>query len=199
MPNASRIAGLSPVKTITGASWNGQANLYSIDKAYATALAIGDPVASSGSASADGVPGIVLATAGDTHAIRGVVVAVGTSKGLMANPSNLDITYRPGAAQNDTWYALVVDDPNVLFEVQEGGTGSALTAADVGGNAALLAGNNNGYVSGWTMDNTTVATTATLQVKLMGLVDRFDNDFGQYAKWLVKINNHELAAGTAGV
>jgi hypothetical protein len=36
-------------------------------------------------------------------------------------------------------------------------------------------------------------------VKILGLARRQDNAYGPYAKWLVKINNHELSAGTAGV
>lgn len=194
MANANRPTGLSPVKTLTGAPWNGQANLYSIAAAYASALAIGDPVASSGTADAAGVPGVVLATAGG--AVRGVIVGLGKAP-LIANPDNLNSTIRPANAP-DEWYALVVDDPNVLFEVQDGGA-TPLAAADTGLNTDLVAGANNGFVSGWVVDGANKATTATLQVKLIGLSQRIDNAFGQYAKWLVKLNNHELAAGTAGV
>lgn len=194
MANANRPTGLSPVKTLTGAPWNGQANLYSIAAAYASALAIGDPVVSSGTADAAGIPGIALAA--DTGAIRGVIVGLGV-KPLIANPANLDSTIRPANAP-DEWYALVVDDPNVIFEVQDSG-GTALAAADTGLNTNLVSGANNGFVSGWTVDGADKATTSTLQVKLLGLAQRTDNAFGQYAKWLVKINNHELAAGTTGV
>lgn len=194
MANANRPTGLSPVKSITGAPWNGQANLYSIAAAYATALAIGDPVVSSGTADAAGIPGIAIAA--DTGAIRGVIVGLG-KKPLIANPDNLNSTIRP-ANDPDEWYALVVDDPNVIFEVQDSG-GTALAATDTGLNTNLVSGANNGFVSGWTVDGADKATTSTLQVKLLGLSQRIDNAFGQYGKWLVKINNHELAAGTTGV
>lgn len=195
MANANRPSGLSPVRTITGAPWNQQANLYSIAAGYATALAIGDPVISSGTADSNGVPGIALAAA--TGPIRGVIVGLGKYEGLMANPSNLDSTIRP-ASDPAEWFAMVVDDPNVIFEVQDSGA-TPLAAADVGLNTDLVLGANNGYVSGWTVDGTTKAVTATLQVRLLGLARRQDNAFGQYAKWLVKINAHELAAGTAGL
>jgi hypothetical protein len=49
------------------------------------------------------------------------------------------------------------------------------------------------------LDAADKADTATLQVKLLGLSRRIDNAFGEYAKWLVLINNHELRAGTTGV
>lgn len=195
MANVNRPSGLSPVKSINGAPWNGQANIYSIAAAYTTKLAIGDPVISSGTADSNGIPGIVRAA--DTGAIRGVIVGLGTKESLMANPSNLDITYRPAAAQSTDWYAMVVDDPFTIFEIQEGGT--ALAAADVGLNTNLTITNANDFVSQVVLDNADKGTTASLQVKLLGLARRADNAFGTYAKWLVLINNHELRAGTDGV
>ena len=196
MANANRAAGLAPVQYLSGAPWNGQARIYSIAAAYATKLAIGDPVISSGTSDAAGVPGIVRAA--DTGAIRGVIVGLGAlNQTAMANPQNLDQTIRPGAAQATVWYAMVVDDPNVIFEVQEGGT--PLVAADTGLNTNLTITDANNFLSQVVLDNADAAGTAALQVKLLGLVQRVDNAFGLYAKWLVKINNHELAAGTAGV
>lgn len=198
MANANKPMGLSPVQYLSGAPWSGQARVYFIASTDTNAFAIGDPVASSGSADSNGVPGITLATAGSGNAIRGVVVGLGTQESLMADPSNLNTTVVP-ATKTKAYYALVADDPSIIFEVQEIGTGTALTATEVGLNANLAAGTNNGYLSGWVLDNAGEGSGSTLQVRLLGLVRRQDNAFGQYAKWLVKINNHELAAGTAGV
>ncbi len=200
MANANRPTGLTPVKSLTGAPYNGGGNVYSIAAAYsAAALYVGDPVISSGSADSNGIPGITLAAA--TGAIRGVIVAIGKDPNFYANPGSLDTTYRPAAAQSTTWYALVVDDPNTIFQVQEVGTGTALTADAVGLNANLVLGTGNGFVSGWMLNNADEDTTDSLQVRLLGLARTapIANGFGQYAKWLVKINNHELSAGTAGV
>lgn len=196
MANANRPSGLSPVNTINSGPYNGQVRIYSIAPAYNTALAIGDPVISSGTGDSNGVPGIVLAAA--TGALRGVIVGLGTQESLMANPQNLDITYRPANAPG-TWYAMVVEDPNVVFEVQEVTGGTQLAAVDIGLNTNLVLGANNGFTSGWQLDNATKGTTATLQVRLIGLARRSDNAFGAAAKWLVKINNHEYSAGTAGL
>ncbi len=198
MANVNQPKGLWPTQYLNGAPWNGQARLYFIASTDANAYAIGDPVASSGSADTNGVPGVTLATAGAGNAVRGVIVGCGTTEGLMADPNNLNTTVIP-ATKSQNYYVMVADDPNILFEAQEVGTGTALTAAEVGLNANLLAGANNGYQSGWQIDNSGEGTGATLQVRLMGLVRRQQNAFGAYAKWLVKINNHELAAGTAGV
>ena len=197
MANANRPSGFSPVQYLNGSPWSGQARIYSIAAAYTTALYIGDPVKSSGTSDANGVPGIILGAT--TGALRGVIVGLGSAEGLIANPKNLDITYRPAAAQSTDWYAMVVDDPQVLFEIQENANGTALAAADIGLNTISVSGTGSGYVSGWMLASATDATpaaTATLQLKLMGLVRRQQNAFGAYAKHLVKINVHELGTGT---
>lgn len=200
MANANRPAGFIPVQYLNGAEWNGQARLYSIAAAYATALYIGDPVISSGTSNADGVPGVILGAA--TGALRGVIVGLGTQEGLIANPQNLDITYRPAAATTKDWFAMVVDDPMVLFEIQEKANTLQLAATDIGLNTVPVIGTGNGFVSGWQLASSTDATpavTATLQLKLMGLVRRQQNAFGAYAKHLVKINVHELGTGTGAL
>lgn len=201
MANENRPAGFIPREYLNGTPWNGQARLYSIAAAYGTALYVGDPVISSSSADANGVPGIARGVG--TGALRGVIVGLGKTPGGLFNPSNLDITYRP-ANDPAVWYAAVVDDPNVLFEIQEESNGTQLAATEVGLNQISLAGTGNGFVSGWQVRSTsgaTAATTATLQLRLMGLVQRPGNAFGAYAKWLVQINVHELGHGTgaAGV
>lgn len=196
MANANKPMGLAPVQYLNGSPWNGQARMYYIPSTDGNAFALGDPVASAGGADANGVPSVTLGAAG--AALRGVIVGMGTSEGLMADPSNLDSTVIP-ATKAKNYYVMVADDPNIIFEVQEIGTGTALTAAEVGLNANLVAGTNNGYQSGWLLTNTTEDVTSTLNCKLLGLVRRPDNAFGAYAKWLVTINNHEFKSGTTGV
>lgn len=201
MPNANRPTGFVPVQYLNGAAWSGQARIYSIAASYGTELAIGDPVISSGTADANGVPGIVLAAA--AGAVRGVIVGLGKSEGLTANPSNLDTTKRP-ASDPAVWYALVVDDPNVIFEIQEESNGTALAATEIGMNTIPVLAAAGTYVSGWQLRSATgatPATTATLQLRLLGLSRKPGNGFGAYAKHLVKFNVHELGSGTgaAGV
>lgn len=201
MANSDRPSGFTPVGYINGAPWNGKTNVYSIAASYNTALAIGDPVKSSGTADANGVPGIVLGAT--TGALRGVIVGLGKYEGGIFNPSNLDSTVRP-ASDPAVWYALVADDPDTVFEIQEHENGTQLTATEVGLNQISVSGTNNGYVSGWELASTTdatAATTATLQLRLLGLARKPNNAFGANAKWLVQINVHELGHGTgaAGV
>lgn len=200
MANANRPSGLSPVKHITGAPFNGQGNIYQIAAADTNGYAIGDPVISSGSGDTNGVPGITLAAA--TGAIRGVILGLGNSEGGIFNINNLNSTVRPAAAQATDWYAIVADSPDIIFEVQEHSNGTQLAATEIGLNQVLFLGTNNGYQSGWllaSVTDATPATTVTLQVRLLGLARRADNAYGAYAKWLVKINVHEFSAGTVGV
>lgn len=199
MANVSRIAGLVPVQYMNGAAWNGQARLYSIASDYGTALAIGDPVTLSGTADDNGVAGIVLATAGDDNPITGVIVGLGVTPYFGVNTDNLNSIIRP-ASVTEVWYALVVDDPAVIFEIQEDDTSTRLTKAAVGGNFNLASGANNGYVSGWQLNNTATNNAATHQVQIVGAPQRSNNTIGeQYAHWYVRINRHSYKAGTAGV
>jgi len=197
MANQNRPSGLTAVKHLTGAPFNGQGNIYYIAPDDTNAYAVGDPVVSSGSGDDNGVPGITLAAA--TGAIRGVVLGLGTSESGIFNPNNLDSTIRPSGAQAIGWYAIVADSPDIIFEVQEVGTGTSFTAAAIGSNANLSVGANNGFQSGWQLANTGSGTGATIQCRILGLSRRSDNTYGPYAKWLVKINVHELSAGTVGV
>ena len=200
MANANTPFGLRPVQYLDGSPWNGQARMYCVDSAYGTALAIGDPVVLAGGADTRGVATIALATAGSTNLVLGCIVGMGGLKygGAGGDPTSLDTTVIP-ATKTKSYYVLVADDPNIIFAVQEIGTGTAFTAAEVGLNCSLVAGTNNGYSSTWQLDNTTEATTAALQMKLMGLQQMPDNAFGAYAKWLCLINNHCYKAASAGL
>lgn len=211
MANSNVPSGFTPVGYLNGAAWNGQARLYSIDAAYGTALYIGDPVISGGSADAFGIQNIVIGAT--TGALRGVIVGLynsGSTTGVpggvsVANILNPNITYRPASDAN-VWYAAVADDPNIVFQVQEESNGTQLAKTEVGLNQISKSGTGNGFVSGWMIPSATGATpntTATLQLRLLGLAQMpgGTNVFGAYAKWLVQINVHELAHGTgaAGV
>ena len=212
MANANRPSGFTPVTNFTGAAWTGQVTRYSIAANYATALYIGDPCISSGTSDAFGIAGIAIGAT--TGALRGVIVGLynsGSTGGVpggvtIGNISNPNIAYRPASDPN-VWYADVVDDPSAIFMIQEHSNGTALATTDVGLNQIGYSGTaGNGYLSGWQLASATDATpntTATLQLRLLGLVQMpaGTNVFGANAKWLVKINVHELGTGTgaAGV
>jgi len=86
----------------------------------------------------------------------------------------------------------------VIFEIQEDNDSGDLAATEVGGNAdiAVTAGNTASGISGMELDSDGVSTTAVAQLRIMGVVNREDNELGDYCKWLVKINEHELRSTT---
>lgn len=201
MANVNAPSGLAPVQYLNGSPWSGQARMYCIPDTDDTLLyAIGDPVTLAGGADSRGIPTITLATAGTSNPVLGPIVSMGATKyGASAGDPNLPNATVIPATKDRNYYVLVVDDPNVIFEAQEDGTSTTFVAADVGLNINLVSGVNNGFLSGWLLDSTPTATTATLQCQLLMLAQRQNNAMGQYAKWWVRINNHCYKAGVAGV
>lgn len=200
MANANKPMGLSPHSYISGARYSGQATEYVVLAGNTNAIAIGDPVVLAGSGDANGVPNVVLATAGAANTITGVCVGIGSGNtygGGVGGVNQFTAPIVPATAATNT-YILVADDPMILFEVQEGGAGTALATTDLGTNINLLSGANNGFVSGWQLDNNSKGTGVTLQCKLLRLMQRADNTFGPQAKWVVSINNHTFSSGTTG-
>lgn len=210
MANVNAPFGLRPTKYMSGAMWTGGGNIYSIDVNNASAFYIGDPVASSGTADTNGIPGVVIGVAGS--AIRGVVIAAGTGYagstgmgnnqpggGPYMNPANLTQQYVP-ASKLSNYYVLVMDDPNVICEIQEASTGTAFTALEIGLNANFaIAAPATGVVwSGTYLDNSTEATTSTLNCRILRLAQRSTNAFGLSAVYEVMLNSHELRAGASG-
>lgn len=201
MPNLNAPRGFVPSRYLNGASWNGQTNLYYIPAADGSAYAPGDVVKSAAVSDANGVMGIQKAAG--TDVVRGVIVGfmVAAPYGVNLQAPALDLSIQTvPAAKSRAYYALVVDDPSVIFELQDDGL-SALTAAAVNKNASFTVANPSGIAqnSASVLNTASVATTNTLNLKIMGLVQRDDNAFGVNAKWLVKFNLHELLGGTSGV
>lgn len=204
MPNIDRQNGLTPVKSASGAPWNGQVNMYLLPSSNGTATFIGDLVKLAGSAGAagtfvngidvEGMPTIAQSAAGDTHV--GVVV------GFL--PDFNDLTKRHRVASTNR-IALVADDPNTIFEIQESSGGTPLTAAEVGLNANVVvnAGSATTGLSGMALNNATEAVTADLDLKILGMAAHPDNAIGALCKWLVLINTHSYGGrselGTVGL
>ena len=126
----------------------------------------------------------------------------GVVVGFAPDPTDLNVPiYRRASTDR---YVYVVDDPNVLFEIKCDDVGSTLAAADIGLNASIVVGSGNTTTgaSGVELDTSTKATTATLELKIMELARRVDNELGSAnQKVIVKINNHQFGShtGTAGV
>ena len=204
MANIVGPKGLSPVRCLNGAPWTGSPNMYYIASTDTNEMGPGDAVKSAaGAAAADanGVPGITKALG--TDIMRGVIVGflVATPNNPSLTGVNLDLTVQNiPAVKTKAYYALVIDDPQVVFEVQDDGA-VALSASSVGLNANLTVANPTSpqQNSASSLATASVAVTATLPLKILGLSQKPNTAFGVYATWLVKINQHELQGGTAGV
>lgn len=199
MANISRPMGLVPHSYLNGSPWNGQTRQYFIPSTDGNAFAIGDPVKMGGSGDTKGVPDVTIAVAGATNPVLGVITGAGGSTygGGSMIPGALETTVIP-ATKTRGYYVDVCDDPNVLYMVQEGGAGAALTQTSLWLNFNLASGTNNGYRSTWVLDNATGAADATYQLQLVRLLQAADNEMGTYAKWLVRINLHPWRGGVAG-
>jgi hypothetical protein len=207
MANVSRINGFRPVKHVTGAPYNGQANVYAVLAADATALFVGDPVNLDGNAHTNGIASVTKATA--SGQVLGVVVGILPPKmdpvsGSMTSGSiALDTPqYRPASTFQ---YVLVCDAPDVIYEAEAAtGANAAYTylLADVGLNvgSTTVVGSTTTGTSGSCLDMSTKATTATLPWKILGASQRPDNETvsgtSTAVKLLVKINQAALGNGT---
>lgn len=172
---------------------------YWADSADSTAMFIGDLVKISGTSDATGqYASVAQCAAGD--AAVGVLVGVDQVDGVAIGSTNLNRRHRPAST---AMFVMVCDDPLAIYEIQEDSDGGALAATDIGLNADVIvaAGNATTGNSGMELDTSTKNTTATLVLRILGLVPSPDNAIGANSKVLVKINNHQMlgGTGTAGV
>lgn len=192
MPNSNAPTGLTPRRYRNGAPWTGAARTYHVPATNTTALFVGDPVVITGTGDSMGYADVGIASAGTGNRITGVVVGFRPTAPFSPN-KNL-----PALTEG---YVIVADDPSLMYEVQETGTPLAVTA--IGQNVNLVAGTGNAGTgsSGWQIDATSGATTATGQLRLIELQHRADNVIGANAKWLVALNQttETSAAGSLGV
>lgn len=189
--------GLVPVRKLDGSAWTGATNTYRITSTYATALFRGDPV----TLLDDGTLGVGVAGAACIGVFWGVKWTDSTGRVRFENywPGN------PGVLTGSTVEALVIDDPNTVFSIQEtSGTGTAgtpLALTDVGLNANFLytAGSTATGQSAVSLNNASENTTDTLNLKILGLDPTPGNAVGNFANWLVTLNNHRYKNGVTGV
>ena len=170
----------------------GKIEKFYVPSTDSAAIGLGDPVKLAGSADANGVPTVArLATPG-TDVFAGVMV------GVEPLPTDLSLNYRKAST---AMYIYVCTDPAALYEVQEDSAGGALAATSVGLNANVVLGTVDTTTgNGKTMlDSSTALGTSTLDLQVVRLVARPDNEIGNYAKWIVKLNKTQYTNATTGV
>lgn len=98
-------------------------------------------------------------------------------------------------------YHLVVTGPDALYEIQDNNDTDGFVDADMGLNCnlELNAGNATTKISGHELDESTIQTTNTLDMKLLELLGVPDNAAGAWSRVVVMFNKHRMAPGVAGV
>lgn len=197
MANADAAFGLRPVRHLNGNPWNGMTRMYLAESS--NAIYVGDPVIHGGDAGDAGTTvngidceGMPLCDVGAAASAKFLGVMVGR----LPKQSDPSILYREASVNT---IVLVCDDPSVVFEVQEDG---AIAATAIGLNGDLTtfsSGNTTTGRSGVELDSSTVTTTATLSVRVLGLAKRPNNAIGTNAVWEVAFNEHEYNFGVLGV
>ena len=190
MPNVDSPCGLRPIRHRNGAPFNGAGSLYYIPATNSHAIAPGDPVVVDGGADTHGIPRVIRATAGAGNAITGAVIGRANGRGVLLQSDS------PVLPEDTEGYVLVADDPDIVFEAQ---MSAGFSSGNMSSNSNLVAGTPSGGKSGWEVNTTDIATGSTLQVKILRLVQREDNEVGANAKVEVMINNHTQSHNKAGV
>lgn len=187
--------GLVPVQRLDGLPYAGATRHYKIASGYSTSIFKGDVVK--------------LVTGGTVE--RDTADAAMTPIGVFMGCSYTDPTlgyklfsnYFPASTAADDIVAYVVDDPNVLFKVaivSATTTIGDLAITDIGANIAMVdntgdTATGNSAIAG----SDTPATTNTLPLRIVALVEETKNSSGGYTEALVKWNAGHQLTNTTGV
>jgi len=190
MANVDRPNGFTPVATLFGPYTGQSMKCFSSDNLF-----LGDLVnaATTPIASGSGVYPDVDRCAATTDTIFGVVV------GWEPNPTALSNLYYEGSG---TYAVYIAPIHNLILEVQS--DDATMVQTDVGLNvdATFTAGTTATGMSNMEIDGNTAATTAGLQFRIIGMVDRGDNDVTDSTanqRFLVTVNQSGWADQTAGI
>ena len=193
MANVNRPKGLSPIQNSDGTQWSQGATLYSVASDASNTYAIGDIVMTASGSDADGIPLVTkwLGTVGATTLPLGVVVGIRVADpgvSLQGTSLSLEKAYLPLNA--GAHYLYVVTDPSTIFEIQGDSTVWATTHMNLNCNITMSQ-NQTSLASSAPYSNivaTGPASTTSLPLQIVGLVQRPDNAFGAYAAIQVRWN-----------
>lgn len=201
---ASVLAGFRPVKHMNGSPYNGQVNRYMISASDTAVTNVGDFVQLSDNAALEDTAGFGVYPAVERIGSGTAVPIVGVIVGFEVDYANLNTSgYRAASTRR---VALVADATDLIFEGPQDAVGGVVAAASVGLNVAINLGTASStvpYASGMSVDSSTVATTSTLPLQILGVTASPDSDVtstSRPAAMLVRVNTHAFgAAGLAGV
>jgi hypothetical protein len=179
MSNVNAPSGAKAFNTLVSTQFTCKGNSYASSILDSTPIFAGDFVSLYGGANGNGVLFVKQAQSGDT--LVGQVLSIRKFFTLE------QYDYRE---PNTEFEILVIDDPLAEFEIQANGT---ITSADIGKTANIIPGTGNVYVgiSAMQIDVSTLGIQNG-QVLILGIIERYDNTLGAYAKVRCKINDHYL-------
>jgi len=188
MANVDKAFGLRPLGNLSATGSQKQYG-YEIEDSQAGAIFQGDLVTIVGGYVVKFLPGTHAAALGVLNGV--FYIDPSTSKPTWKNyyPGSVNIT--EGKITAD-----VIDDPSQLFIIQ---ADEDIVQADIGKNADVVGtgGSTTTGVSSMELDSSTIADTAALNLKIVGLWNVPGNALGDFAVVVVKINEHLY--GSAGV
>lgn len=203
MANVSRVNGFRPVKHLNGSPYNGQFNIYEVPAGETIPVFVGDLVVLSNSAATSFYPAVeapvtAAATSGD---FVGAVVGIINAKWdpvegkMSAGSMALDTPQYRAASLTTRQFVMVADSPDLVFEAE---ADAAIALASIGLNVGVVEGDGSASVgstttgaSGMQVDASSVATTSTLPLQIVGAPNRPDNAMNaSYNKVYVRINTH---------
>ena len=198
MANNTYAFGLTPIGDVANGRMGG-IRAYYMPATYATDAFIGDLVVSTNSANATAINGhkagsldTVVKYAAEGTAVTGVIVGfepIDEYKSIGAQ----------GAASTER-IVYVCDDPKALFAIRA--DADSITSAIIGKNVDVTVGAGNAFTGRSTTvaDTSTAATTATLPLKIVGIVQQEGEDeVAGSAMLKVMLNTSTLANHTAGI
>ncbi len=205
MASTSSPYGLQPRNLLGGQGFAGSTRMYAIPSGYAVTIQYGDPVIIVNTGSTRGTLARFNATTTATTVTStgGGFGFVGVFVGCTYTDPALGRVFRqnyPAGTVASDIQAYVIDDPDALFTVRADGS---LGQTALGTNAALIqtvAGSNvANRISGVGLQASSVATTNTLPVRIVGFVDGPTSTIGDaFTDVIVRINTHFHRTGNTG-
>jgi hypothetical protein len=192
--------GLQPINLLGGQGFAGSTRLYSISSGLAVNIQTGDPVIVVNTGSTRGtITRMNTTTTATTVTSTGggfgfVGVFVGCTYTDPVFGKIFRQTYVSGTVASDI-QAYVVDDPDAMFQIQADGS---LGQTALGCNASLIqtrAGSSGYFASGLALQASSVATTATLPLRIVDYVTIGD----AFTDVVVRINTHFHRSGNTGI
>lgn len=190
MANENTPRGFKPMRMQGGAVWNGSLTPYRLASAYGTAIYTGDVVKL--------VTAGTIQKAAAAEQMRGVVMGF---QWVGADGIPVYSQYWPAGTVtlgSNPATALVVDDPDVLFEAVFTNSSSVPSIAAIGANFDLYdaGGSAATGISGEGIDFTTLTTSAA-QFRFMDFVARPDNDVAAaYSRGIFAPALHDFRVNT---